>query len=163
MKKTTIMLLLAALFSACGKSNSGSAQQDTPQKAFEQFVDSIPTLSLPYQLRSGDQLVYFDQPTSQVPEGAMLMGKLPSRENIHFIIYSYPADIRLPVLEVYDNSGTRLSETPLWKYSCPLDAGWQSKSSITEDYNIYIDQVCDGDDSQVDRDTIRLKTLLNVE
>lgn len=160
MKNLFTIAFIITLLLSCDTNNTRINERITPKTDFQQYVDSIPTLDLPYEFSSSDEMIHFDNPKSQVPEGAMLMGKLPSLDNVHLIIYSYPADIRLPVLEVYDNDGKKRSETPLLKYNCLLDLNWQSSFVITEDYDIYMNQVCGDDNSSTNRDTVALTTLL---
>lgn len=163
MRNTFVLLIATAFLTSCVNIGSKKIDQDVHKSAFEQFVDSVPTLELPYELSTDDEMIHYNNPSSHVPEGAALMGKLPSLENVHLIVYSYPADIRLPVLELYSKDGTKLNDIQLFKYSCPLESSWNSKFLITKDYKIYIDKICDIYDSQIDKDTINIKGLLKNE
>ena len=72
-----------------------------------------------------------------IPEGAALLGRLPSIENKYFIIYTYPADIRLPILEVYNANGEKINQLELYDYmNCDLDQGGNSKFTITNEFII---------------------------
>lgn len=162
LKYALVLQFITALLIACGNQETDSVVQEVKRSAFTYYVDSIPTLELPLVLKSDDAMMHFENPKEFVPEGAELIGKLPSLGNKHFIIYSYPADIRLPILEIYDDEGKKLKDVQLFKYNCPLDMGWFSKFSISKDYDIVIEQICDAYDSRIDRDTIRLQELLRM-
>ena len=54
------------------------------------------------------------------PEGSSVMGKLKSMNNKNFIIYTYQADIVLPMLEIYNNEGLKIRQLEL------LDMGYCS-------------------------------------
>lgn len=51
-----------------------------------------------------------------IPEGANVVGKLPSNNDFHYVLYTYPADIILPMLEKYDLTGKRVAQYNLFDY-----------------------------------------------
>lgn len=151
------------LLNACANYDSEAKNRNSsPKTAFEQFADSIPQLELPFELSTSDEIEYVESNSRFIPEGAALIGKLKSQSNKWLIIYSYPADIRLPILEVYDNNGKKLHEIQLFDYgSCPVTSSGYSKFVIENEKEIYKENICDLYDSRIDRDTIKIEELLN--
>jgi hypothetical protein len=84
------------------------------QMAFEEYVNQIPVLPIGYSKSCSGDLEIMDLiDTCYTPEGAQIIGRMQSINNVHFIIYAYPADILLPVLEVYNAFGKKMHEQPL--------------------------------------------------
>jgi hypothetical protein len=161
MRKTFVLIFTVALLSAFANNYSTAKDHPIRKTAFEQFVDSIPLLELPFELSTTDVIKHVPLNSPYIPEGAALIGKLKSQNNRWLIIYSYPADIRLPILEVYDSNGKKLSEVQLFDYgNCPVTSSGYSKFVIKNEKEIYKETACDAYDSRTDRDTINIEGLL---
>ena len=161
MKTVIIVLFISGIIWSCGNKDSGEEVNNLTKTPFEQFVDSMPLIRLPFELSTSDEIQHVNLNSEHIPEGAALVGKLQSKNGTHFIIYSYPADIRLPILEIYNSTGEKINEILLFDYvSCPLTSNGYSKF-IVKSYNaIYKETACDSYDSRIDRDTIYIENLL---
>ncbi len=163
MRNTALLLFTFVILTASSQENPNVKDQQLSEDSFKQFVDDIPLLQLPFELSTSDPMYHLNMESKYIPEGAALIGRLKSRLGKHLIIYSYPADIRLPILEVYDNDGKKLNELQLFDYmSCPMTASGFSRFIIRSE-EIYKETACDIYDSRIDQDTIRVNDLLKNE
>lgn len=161
MKIALLTLLFFCALTSCTH-NQASIQEQISQKTdFEQYVESIPILELPFELSTNDTIAHIPIENPFLPEGAALLGRLQSNNDKHLILYSYPADIRLPILEIYNSKGEKLNTLPLFDYGkCPLTASGYSRFEITDQGEIYKETACDLYDSRIDTDTIFIEKLL---
>lgn len=111
--------------------SSCTNKQENPieQTLFETFLDSLPEIELPCQFSSRDfrlsdytipELHQFD---SIREEGGIPLGKFYLSDTIVGIIYSFPADILIPVLYTYTVNGESISSLMLlnnygWSPDC---------------------------------------------
>ena len=152
-------LLFTAVFSV-----TSCIDEEGPAKtpsAFEQYVDSIPLLPLPFELSTTDAITHVSMKSHFIPDGAAIIGKLPSKNGRHLIIYSYPADIRLPVLEVYDHRGKRTHSVELVNYgACPITDNGYYGFRLANYEVIYRETTCDSFDSRIERDSITVAQVV---
>jgi len=160
--KILFFVLCFAIFSfaSCSvKSETDDTENELP--SFEQYVEEIPLISERVELRSSSLIKHVDIESDFIPEGAALFGKLNSINGYHFIIYTYPADVRLPILEVYDNEGNKINEKQLYRYgSCPVTNSGGSTAIIKDREMIIMQTFCDIYDSKFDSDTIFVHSLI---
>ncbi len=163
MKLSTITFCIIVILSACSTPTDEVVQEEVELTPFEQFVDSIPIIKTPYSLSSNEVFEYIEIASKNIPEGASLMGKLNSINGFHFILYSYPADICLPILEVYDADGRKINKAVLFQYgACPITSNGYSKCTIM-DKELIMKTVCDAENFDVTADTINIEGLLKVD
>lgn len=84
--------------------------------SFFYFAQNIPILDSNFTLSSDEDFTHLDVKSKFIPEGAALLGRLKPFSNYEFILYSYPADIRLPILEVYNFKGEKVNERFLYDF-----------------------------------------------
>lgn len=110
---------------------------------FMKFVDEIPILKTNFSLECSQTINHIDIKSDYVPEDAGVVGRLKTKEDYSFIIYSYPADIRLPILEVYNRDGKKIDELPLFEMSdCSIDSpSTSSRFRIQNDETILIEKI----------------------
>lgn len=110
---------------------------------FEKYICEIPLLSAGFSLTCAEQIEHHNFKSEFTPEGAGIVGRLKSIGSHSFIIYSYPADIRLPILEVYDQKGEKINETPLFdEYDCSIDSPTtSSRFRIENETTIIIERI----------------------
>ena len=84
--------------------------------SFYYFAQNIPILDSNFKLSSNEDFNHIGIQSKFIPEGAGLIGRLKPIDNYEFIIYSYPADVRLPILEIYNFRGEKVNEALLYNY-----------------------------------------------
>ena len=105
------------------KSISNSSSLQATITTFQEYINFMATVQLPLMITCNNP--YF--PTYEMyrnneyganfkPDGATIIGKLQSNDKFAAIIYSYPADISLPILETYNISGAKIDELQLLNY-----------------------------------------------
>lgn len=82
--------------------------------SFASFVAQVPELDSSFSWSNSDTIEYLDIKSKFIPEGAGLIGKLPSIDDYSFLIYSYPADTGIPILEVYNEVGEKVNQRELF-------------------------------------------------
>ena len=88
--------------------------------SFASFVAQVPELDSSFSWSNSDTIEYLDIKSKFIPEGAGLIGRLPSIDNYAFLIYSSPADTGIPILEVYNEVGEKVNQRELFiKGDCP--------------------------------------------
>ena len=158
MKIKHLFLLLICIQLSCV--NSEKKTEEIKKTKFEQFVSRIPLLEIPFEQSSLDEFKHLQMESEFIPEGAALLGRLSSRDDKHLILYTYPADVRLPFLEVYSTNGKKINQLELYDYmNCDLDQGGNSKFTITNEF-ITKETYCNTYVSRVDRDTIAIEDLV---
>jgi hypothetical protein len=88
-----------------------------PNTKFTNFVFSIPVFEIGFTMSSDQAHKVLSIESEYIPEGASLIGRLPSNEKQHLILYTYPADIQLPILEVYDYYGVKIGKFNFFDYN----------------------------------------------
>lgn len=148
--------------SFCG-TKDGPVEKILVDSAFIAFVDSIPIVRLKnFELNSDQDFEHVDLKSKFIPEGAALIGRLIPLKRHEFIIYSYPADIRLPILEVYNANGEKVNQRELFQYdSCPLELGGHHNVKLSEDFTqLYLETYCATALSNRELDTIVIHELI---
>jgi len=157
---TRALLLLAAVVLSCANPEATRTTQKTESTPFEQFVKDVPLVALPFELSTSEEFKHLAIESKFIPEGAALIGKLPSKNGMHFLLYSYPADIRLPILEIYTNDGAKINEISLFKSACPITNYGHSKITMNSYDLIFQETICDAYDSRIDYDTLVVNGLI---
>lgn len=161
MRTYLFSFLLLTTLTACSENQETDLINEGEERAFEAFVAEIPLLEQGMTLKSGEELPGVSIETEFIPEGASLIGKLKSIDENHFIVYSYPADIRLPILEIYNSTGEKLNEKVLFGYGdCPLTESGSSECTFAANHRVIVRTFCDTYFSKFDVDTIKVKELL---
>lgn len=137
--QTILFIAISIIFNSCFSSNEGISTEieknmemniDTNQNSldiittkeenelFLAYFYSIPKLENNFTLNSNKGFKHFDEINSEFkPEGASIIGRLDTNNNTFPIIYSYPADIRLPIIELYSPTGEKKNEFQLFDYN----------------------------------------------
>lgn len=82
--------------------------------SFASFVAQVPELDPSFSWSNSDTIEYLDIKSKFIPEGAGLIGRLPSIDDYSFLIYSYPVNTRMPILEVYNEVGEKINQRELF-------------------------------------------------
>lgn len=173
--KTLTILFLTAIFfvgllnTRCSNTDPVCVTRDVPTEeilidsAFLAFVDSVPIVRLTgFELNDDNAFEHVDLKSKFIPEGAALIGRFLPFKHHEFIIYSYPADIRLPVLEVYNSNGEKVNQHALFLYgTCPLDLEESHKVKLSKDFSkLYLETYCSTALSSRELDTIIIHELI---
>lgn len=171
-----ILILTVSLLGGCSQNDGSdngenfpvinSTPQLTVDTTFKSFVQSIPYLDADFYLNNGEDFKHVNLKNKFIPEGAALIGKLPSIDQYEFIVYSYPADIRLPILEVYNSKGKKVNERALFKYGyCTVgDLGPLTKHEVSlspDKTKFYLTTTCPISFSGFYYDSIVLNDLIH--
>lgn len=131
------------------------------ENAFFDFVTSVPILDSGYTAESDETIEHFVIESDFIPDGAAMMGRVPSREGYHFLVYCHPDDIHLPILEMYDSLGEKILERSLFRYSeCPPSDSGYSRFELVGTRVIIIVTICDAYNSNAFMDVIELEELI---
>ena len=131
--------------------------------SFQGFVNSIPILDSNFSLSNKKDFEHINLHSKFIPDGAGLIGRLNSIDNYAFIIYSYPADVRLPILEVYNSDGAKVNQKLLFKYGyCKLEAGPDNHDTklSADGTKFYLTTSCIFAFSAFDYDSIVIRDLI---
>lgn len=167
---STAILFVGFLNTRCSNGDPVCVTQDVPTEeipvdsAFLAFVDSIPIVRLTgFELNDDNAFEHADLESNFIPDGASLIGRFPPFNQHEFIIYSYPADIRLPVLEVYNSNGKKVNQRALFLYgTCPLDLEENHKVKLSKDFSkLYLETHCTTALSSSEVDTIVIHDLIH--
>lgn len=145
--KNWIFILIALLISCDTRQTSTENNQiNEDESAFDKYADKIKLISLPMRLTCDedlDNMVYNfpkDTITKYGRENSRVYGKLLETENYTAIIYLYPADIQLPIIQTTDKKGNKISNLGLYERWCGEDefGGGYSWAEITDDMEIIL-------------------------
>jgi len=130
----------------------------TDEAAFRSFFDSSPVLEEGYTATCNNYFEHAEIESEFIPEGAALVGKLGVDAKLYHIIYSYPADIRLPIWEAYDSGGNKRGEVQLFDmHYCSFDKPEQwTRFTVVGYCKVLIENfnVSDGDTTVVFEQTV---------
>ena len=146
---TTIFIILT--FFSCQQKNQQKGVldkgqiQDKGEFLFPDYVKTINQIDLPLKTTCEKELEppllpYADSLISKFgPENSRIYGKLADKKRFTAIIYLYPADIVLPIIQTTDKQGNKISTLNLFE-NCNEDELFKSTSwtSINKDLSIVI-------------------------
>jgi len=107
------------------------------QRVFDDYLKAIPDIELPLSLKCDiypiGSTFGFDAATIEKygPKHSEIFGKIAVRENFAAIIYLYPADVVLPIVQTTDRQGNKISEIKVYELYCGADEFFQSTSWVT--------------------------------
>ena len=173
-KTLTVLFLTVTIFGGCfnnrcSDDERGCAVVNTSDpsllnvdSSFFYFTQTIPILDSNFTLSSSEEFNHLDIKSKYIPDGAALIGKLQAIDNYEFIIYSYPADLRLPILEVYNSNGKKVNERVLYNFEyCTIDFENNHKVELSADHSkVYRTTVCGISFSAFSYDSILVRDLL---
>lgn len=94
-----------------------SFTQTNTQTDFKHFIEQIPSIQIGFEANCNKPIKTILLDHKLIPEGASVVGKLQAIENNYFIIFTYPADIQFPILQVYNSFGEKINEFNLFSYA----------------------------------------------
>ena len=154
MKPTLIFHILGlTILIGCGQTtekqteNQKETQIETDNKneiSFDDYLTAIPETRLPLDLKCDVELnvptLEFDRETIDKygQENSRINGKIAVTDNFTAIIYLYPADIILPIIQTSDRQGKKISELKIYERWCGEDEfSWgTSWATISKDLTI---------------------------
>lgn len=120
-----IVILGVLLFSRCHNSmtNTGNQQPNTMKvSGMHIFSKSVKFLKLPFNDTCDDTLpiqrLSLPDSLSRFQKYGKLVGKLCETGRYTAILYIIPADVELPVLQVFDTNGNKISSLKLFIGNC---------------------------------------------
>lgn len=139
---TFSIIALIILFS-CGQTTE-SLNETTKEVAFDDYLTAIPEIKLPLDLNcevelDGSTLSYSRETIDRYgQENSRINGKIAVKDNFTVIIYLYPADIVLPIIQTTDRQGNKISELKIYEKWCGEDEfSWgTSWANISKDLTI---------------------------
>lgn len=154
MKLTLIFQILGlTILIGCGQTTEKQAETETKNQnendvkkevSFDDYLNAIPETRLPLDMKCEvelkDSTLEFDRTTIDKfgQENSRINGKIAVTDNFTAIIYLYPADIVLPIIQTTDKQGKKISELKIYERWCGEDAfSWgTSWANITKDLTI---------------------------
>jgi len=104
--------------------------------SFSDYTDKIAQIELPLMTTCDQELESLQLDFSQSiinefgPENSEIFGKLSVNKNFAAIIYLYPADIILPIIQTTDRNGKKISVLSLFDFYCGEDEfSWSTASA----------------------------------
>ena len=143
------VFMLAMTFSIIACQNQCAKQAET-ETTFSDYVDYLPQISLPYTFKCDEPFVrpgeinYEDSLVKKFkPKSAGIIGKVYENDQSIGILYTYAADVLLPVLIITDTTGVNLGGIELYElgncwYGDHPDGEYRSiiQGQITKDLKI---------------------------
>lgn len=154
MKLLTIFQILGlTILLGCGQTTEKQAENETETRtetdnkkeiSFDDYLTAIPETKLPLDLKCDIELngstLTFDRQTIDTygQENSRINGKIAVTDNFTAIIYLYPADIVLPIIQTTDRQGKKISELKIYERWCGEDGfSWgTSWATISKDLTI---------------------------
>ena len=117
---------------------------DNKEFSFDDYLTVIPNIKLPLDLKCEVELngstLKFDRTTIAKfgQENSRINGKIAVTDNFTAILYLYPADIVLPIIQTTDRQGKKISELKIYERWCGEDElSWgTSWAKISKDLTI---------------------------
>lgn len=153
-KLTAIFQILGlTILFGCGQTTEKKAESQTETQietdskkeiSFDEYLTVIPETRLPLDLKCEVELngstLDFDRATIDQfgQENSRINGKIAVTDNFTAIIYLYPADISLPIIQTTDRQGKKISELKIYERWCGEDEfSWgTSWANISKDLTI---------------------------
>ncbi len=152
MKLTDIFKILGlTILMGCGQTSEKQLKTETKninekekEISFNDYLTAIPETKLPLDMECEVALngstLEFDRATIDKfgQENSRINGKIAVTENFTAIIYLYPADISLPIIQTTDRQGKKISELKVYERWCGEDEfSWgTSWAKISKDLTI---------------------------
>lgn len=129
MKRNLTIILISTALLACVKENkteskSWNERRQKMEYSFSEYSDKIPQIILPLSSScdielKGSRLGFTNQEISKFgTETSEVYGKLADKEKFTAIIYLYPADVVLPIIQTTDKKGNKISRLDLYENYC---------------------------------------------
>ncbi len=114
--------------------------------SFSDFIKKIALVELPLKTTCDQELecLHLDFSQSVInqfgPENSKIFGKLSENKNFAAIIYLYPADIVLPIIQTTDRNGKKISVLSLFDSYCGEDEfSWSTaRAQVNTDLTILL-------------------------
>ncbi len=181
--KIVIILLTQIIFISCGVNHKKHTVETKNQElkttgkhtvsdsigGFDHFVSyfsAIPLLKANFSYNSEEMhKTETDIKSKYRPEGSTIIGRLKPVDGNYFIIYRYPADILLPILEIYNEKGEQTTRFELLDYAWCADelAMNYGRFTILNDTMIFLENyvIHDGDTVITKTNTLNLKQIIS--
>ena len=148
-KLLTSFLILLFVFGQSKISESESIvkpKTGNHEISFSDFIEKIPQVKLPLKTTCDQELESLQLDFSQSvinnfgPESSKIFGKLSENKNFAAIIYLYPADIVLPIIQTTDRNGKKISVLSLFDSYCGEDEfSWSTaRAQVNTDLTILL-------------------------
>jgi hypothetical protein len=115
------LFILAMIFSIMACQNQSSKQLNT-ESTFSNYVDQLPKINLPYAFKCDEPFIrpgeinYEDSLVIKFkPKSAGIIGKVYENDQSIGILYTFAADVLLPVLIITDTTGVNLGGIELYE------------------------------------------------
>jgi hypothetical protein len=147
-----IIFLTFLVLSCCASDKKGSDTTETRQTSnvdneFTQYLDLLPTLTLPFETnceKCCDHLKIDDDNKlieKFKPEGAAIVGLVSRTEDRAIILVTYPADLIIPSIKVYDLNGNLTGDMTFMSSYCGGEPGFYSSQFFRINSNISLTQI----------------------
>jgi hypothetical protein len=140
--KLILLPIILVILTNCSSPKTTEIQDE--KQVFKNYLTQIPTLKLPLKF----QCINFDYSTVNKinelevskfgPENSRVLGKLKLKNNLYGVIYIFPADAPLPILQINNEYGKKISKLNFYENYCGEDENYFGSSSaiINKDLSI---------------------------
>lgn len=117
------------------------------ENEFTKYLDLLPTLTLPFETNCEKccnhlKIDYDNELINKFkPEGASIVGLVSRTENRAIILFTYPADMIIPSLKVYDLKGNLTGDMTFMTSYCGGEPGFYSRQFFRINSNISLSQI----------------------
>jgi hypothetical protein len=148
-KPLNVLLIILFGFGQSTISESGSIAKPKTgnfEISFSDYIQKITHIELPFKTTCDQELENLQLDFSQTvinqfgPENSKIFGKLSENKNFVAIIYLYPADIVLPIIQTTDRNGKKISALSLFDSYCGEDEfSWSTaRAQVNTDLTILL-------------------------
>ena len=141
-KQLLFLTILLAFLTSCYSPNKQENKDE--KQEFENYLSQIPTLKLPVKFQC-DNLDYSTvnkinelEVSKFGPENSHVLGRIKLKNNLYGVIYIFPADVPLPILQINNQCGKKISKLNFYENYCGEDENYFGSSSakINKDLSI---------------------------
>jgi hypothetical protein len=139
------------------------------ESEFTKYLDLLPTLTLPFETnceKCCDHLkIDYDHEIINKfkPEGAAIVGLVSRTENRAIILVTYPADMIIPSLKVYDLKGNLTGDMTFMTSYCGGEPGLYNKQFFRINSDISLSQIDTLYETTLDSVTYHTLDTTNIE
>jgi hypothetical protein len=150
MRKILLLTLLGLSCCASDKKETATTKRQEITSANNEFVkylELLPTVSLPFETNCGkcchhSKIDYDNELINKFkPEGAAIVGLVSRTENRAVILFTYPADLIIPSLQVYDLQGNLTGDMTFMSNYCGGEPGFYSTQFFRINKDISLSEI----------------------
>ena len=150
MRKIILLILLGLSCCTVDKKENDTTdnkKDSVVENEFVKYLDLLPTLTLPFETNCEKccdhlKIDYDNELINKFkPEGTAIVGLISRTEDKAIILVTYPADMIIPSLKVYDLKGNLTGDMTFMTDYCGGEPGFYSRQFFRIDRNLLLSQI----------------------